>query len=52
MAPKQREMDDVIQRLYEYSKKRDAEDGGRSLLIVVGDHGMTEVRFFPQFPPF
>jgi ethanolaminephosphotransferase len=48
MAPKQREMDDVIRRLYEYLEQRDAEDGGRSLLVVVGDHGMTEVRSLPS----
>ena len=38
MAPKQIEMDDIVQRLYFGLLDRDAEDGGRSLLVVVGDH--------------
>lgn len=44
MAPKQVEMDEVVERIYRYLENRDAEDGQRSLLVVVGDHGMTEVR--------
>ncbi|TNY18613.1 alkaline-phosphatase-like protein [Rhodotorula diobovata] len=42
MAPKQVEMDEVVERIYRYLENRDAEDGQRSLLVVVGDHGMTE----------
>ncbi|GAA5904720.1 hypothetical protein JCM6882_008356 [Rhodosporidiobolus microsporus] len=42
MPPKQREMDDVLQRLYNHLEERDRADGKRSLLVVVGDHGMTE----------
>ncbi|GAA6046359.1 hypothetical protein JCM3770_004881 [Rhodotorula araucariae] len=42
MEPKQVEMDSVIRRVYQYLKLRDAADGQRSLLVVVGDHGMTE----------
>jgi ethanolaminephosphotransferase len=38
MGPKQREMDDIVSRLYSYLSKVD----GRSLLVVLGDHGMTE----------
>lgn len=43
MAPKQREMDAVIKRVFEYLEKQDAIDGQCSLLVLVGDHGMTEV---------
>ncbi|GAA5854592.1 hypothetical protein JCM8547_004901 [Rhodosporidiobolus lusitaniae] len=42
MPPKQREMDRVIKRLYQYLERRDEEDGKKSLLVVIGDHGMTE----------
>jgi hypothetical protein len=48
MDPKQREMDDVIRRVYEGLDRRDREDGGRSLLVLVGDHGMTEVSSLSQ----
>lgn len=44
MAPKQKEMDDVIKRLFEYLRRKDADDGRSSLLVLVGDHGMSEVR--------
>lgn len=44
MPPKQREMDHVVKRIYERLEQRDLEDGERSLLVLVGDHGMTEVR--------
>ena len=43
MPAKQREMDNIIERLYDYLAKQDEIDGGTSLLVVVGDHGMTEV---------
>ncbi|GAA6005439.1 mannose-ethanolamine phosphotransferase LAS21 [Rhodotorula paludigena] len=42
MPPKQREMDKVVKRIYERLEQRDFEDGERSLLVLVGDHGMTE----------
>ncbi|GJN89792.1 hypothetical protein Rhopal_002781-T1 [Rhodotorula paludigena] len=42
MPPKQREMDHVVKRIYERLEQRDLEDGERSLLVLVGDHGMTE----------
>ncbi|GAA5929886.1 hypothetical protein JCM10213_002814 [Rhodosporidiobolus nylandii] len=42
MPPKQREMDDVVKRIFAHLERRDMEDGKRSLLVVVGDHGMTE----------
>jgi ethanolaminephosphotransferase len=38
MGPKQREMDESVRRLYSHV----SEIGGRSLLVVLGDHGMTE----------
>ncbi|BGP39055.1 major facilitator super transporter protein [Rhodotorula kratochvilovae] len=51
MAPKQREMDDVVKRIYEHLEDRDAADGERSLLVLAGDHGMTEALLFaaPSF---
>ncbi|GAA5923533.1 hypothetical protein JCM3775_000418 [Rhodotorula graminis] len=42
MAPKQVEMDKVVERVYRYLERRDEADGQRSLLVLVGDHGMTE----------
>ncbi|GAA5892934.1 mannose-ethanolamine phosphotransferase LAS21 [Sporobolomyces salmoneus] len=42
MAPKQREMDGVLERLYQAAKERDERDGARTLLVLVGDHGMSE----------
>lgn len=44
MGPKQREMDDIIKRVFQYLEHQDAADGQNSLLVLVGDHGMTEVR--------
>jgi ethanolamine phosphate transferase 2 subunit G len=38
MGPKQREMDESVRRLYSHLSEVD----GRSLLVVLGDHGMTE----------
>lgn len=43
MAPKQVEMDGVIKRVHDYSYHKDAQDGEKSLIVVVGDHGMTDV---------
>ncbi|KAL8290216.1 hypothetical protein RQP46_003155 [Phenoliferia psychrophenolica] len=56
MAPKQREMDDVVERLFTSLEAKDAEDGGSSLLVLVGDHGMSEALLFaspssPRAPP-
>ncbi|GAA5927520.1 mannose-ethanolamine phosphotransferase LAS21 [Sporobolomyces koalae] len=42
MQPKQVEMDQVVQRLFEALELRDVQDGKKSLLVLVGDHGMTE----------
>ncbi|GAA5822035.1 hypothetical protein JCM11251_004836 [Rhodosporidiobolus azoricus] len=42
MPPKQREMDEIIKHLYTNLEEKDKADGKRSLLVVVGDHGMTE----------
>ncbi|BGP31201.1 major facilitator super transporter protein [Rhodotorula toruloides] len=42
MPPKQQEMDRVVGRIYRDLERRDTEDGQRSLLVLVGDHGMTE----------
>ncbi|GAA6063504.1 hypothetical protein JCM10212_004766 [Sporobolomyces blumeae] len=42
MGPKQEEMDDVVRRVFETLQRRDEKDGGKSLLVLVGDHGMTE----------
>ncbi|GAA5889616.1 hypothetical protein JCM8208_001076 [Rhodotorula glutinis] len=42
MAPKHVEMDNVVERIYRHLERRDEADGQRSLLVLVGDHGMTE----------
>ncbi|GAA5962537.1 hypothetical protein JCM3765_003721 [Sporobolomyces pararoseus] len=42
MGPKQREMDTVFERLFRAMELRDQQDGGKSLLVLIGDHGMTE----------
>ncbi|GAA5837763.1 hypothetical protein JCM5353_008275 [Sporobolomyces roseus] len=42
MRPKQEEMDGVFERLYRAMEERDREDGEKSLLVMIGDHGMTE----------
>lgn len=50
MLPKQREMDQVIEEIFEIVAKQDAyrikHDAGAkgTLLVVCGDHGMNEVR--------
>lgn len=43
MKPKQREMDQVFERLFKAMSTRDEQDGEKSLLVLIGDHGMTEV---------
>lgn len=42
MIPKLQEMDGVLATLYGAIEQRDREDGTRTLLVVLGDHGMTE----------
>ena len=42
VAPKLREMDDVVRRLFEYLLVQDERDGKRSLLVLCGDHGMSD----------
>jgi len=39
-------MDGVFERLYRAMEERDRADGEKSLLVMIGDHGMTEVCFF------
>ncbi|XP_039252036.2 GPI ethanolamine phosphate transferase 2, catalytic subunit-like isoform X2 [Styela clava] len=39
---KLKEMDFVIQQIYETLQKHDAEKNSRSLIVVTGDHGMTD----------
>lgn len=46
MGPKQAEMDDVVRRVFEYLEEQDGCDGKKSLMVLVGDHGMTEVCLF------
>ncbi|GAA96169.1 uncharacterized protein L969DRAFT_91625 [Mixia osmundae IAM 14324] len=40
--PKQAEMDTVLARLWRHLEVRDARDEQKSLLVLIGDHGMTE----------
>ncbi|KAK4056544.1 major facilitator super transporter protein [Microbotryomycetes sp. JL221] len=42
MALKQREMDNVVRRIFDYVARQDEKDGGKSLIVLTGDHGMTE----------
>lgn len=42
MIPKLQEMDSVIRRVYEGLVERDARDGTKSVMIILGDHGMTD----------
>lgn len=51
MAPKQVEMDKVVERIYRHLEYRDEADGQRSLLVLLGDHGMTEVSPTARPPP-
>lgn len=43
MAPKQKEMDNVLKRIFTFLEARDSQEGSHSLLVLVGDHGMNEV---------
>ncbi|GAB4848789.1 hypothetical protein Ancab_003517 [Ancistrocladus abbreviatus] len=42
MAPKLREMDEVIKMIHLNNVLPNADDQGRTLLVVVSDHGMTD----------
>nr|GMD58325.1 GPI ethanolamine phosphate transferase 2 [Ipomoea batatas] len=42
MAPKLREMDETIKMIDQGIVQTQENDGGRTLLLVVSDHGMTE----------
>ncbi|CCG82796.1 GPI ethanolamine phosphate transferase [Taphrina deformans PYCC 5710] len=42
MPHKQREMDQIVSDLFHQAREADARDGRATLLVVVGDHGMTE----------
>jgi hypothetical protein len=39
--PKLKEMDGKIKEVYEWIERKDSEDGKRSLILMMGDHGMT-----------
>ncbi len=43
MGPKQREMDGVVERVFTRMSERDAKEGRKTLIVMVGDHGMTDV---------
>ncbi|KAM0745944.1 alkaline phosphatase-like protein [Meredithblackwellia eburnea MCA 4105] len=43
MRPKLLEMDAVVERVFKHLEKADARDGRSSLLVLVGDHGMSEM---------
>ncbi|ORY91724.1 alkaline-phosphatase-like protein [Leucosporidium creatinivorum] len=42
MAPKQIEMDGIVERVFRLLEQQDQLDGEKSLLVLIGDHGMTE----------
>lgn len=42
MPAKQRELDDVVRQIYNFLHDADTRDGTTSLLVVIGDHGMTD----------
>ena len=39
--PKLREMDGKVQEIYDWITQKDSEDGKKTLLLMMGDHGMT-----------
>ena len=45
MQPKQREMDGIIERIY---NSFDTNVRGRTLMVVCGDHGMNDVCPLPD----
>ncbi len=42
MGPKQQEMDEIIRKIYRTLQQKDIEDGRKSLIIALGDHGMAD----------
>jgi len=47
MPLKQREMDSVLQKLYTSAESLLTNNGTRTLIVLVGDHGMNEVSIKP-----
>lgn len=43
MAPKQREMDEIVARIYSRIQVNDLANATSTLFILLGDHGMNEV---------
>lgn len=41
VIPKLREMDAKIREVYDWAAGRDADDGRKTLILMMGDHGMT-----------
>lgn len=41
VKPKLKEMDAKVEEVYQWIRERDSRDGKKSLLLVMGDHGMT-----------
>lgn len=50
MGPKQTEMDEILKSIYEKLELKDRGDGLKSLVIVLGDHGMADVAIFTFLP--
>ncbi|CAH7667168.1 alkaline-phosphatase-like protein [Phakopsora pachyrhizi] len=42
MGPKQRQMDEVISQIFHSISTQDSISGQKSLLVIAGDHGMTD----------
>lgn len=42
LVPKMQEMDGIARRIFEAIQLRDAKDGTRTLMVILGDHGMTD----------
>ncbi|KAK9483470.1 alkaline-phosphatase-like protein [Lipomyces starkeyi] len=43
MPDKQKEMDQIVEMLYEYAEKVQETEGKSTLLVLCGDHGMNEI---------
>ncbi|KAK9377378.1 alkaline-phosphatase-like protein [Lipomyces chichibuensis] len=43
MPDKQREMDQIVEMLFEYAEKLQETEGKSTLLVLCGDHGMNEI---------
>ena len=41
VEPKLKEMDEKIKEIYEWIERKDLKDGKKSLILMMGDHGMT-----------